>query len=355
MTINEAAIDRKNNLNIIRLIASLMVVYMHSFAICIADQSKDVFYTLTNHKALAGGIAVYIFFIISGFLICRSFDRSKNLFSYFKARFLRIWPLLFVVVMVTAFILGPIITHYPTEEYFNGDITGFLRNIYFDSSNTTLPGVYPDHYNHSLNGSLWTLMYEVLWYVIVAVLAPLWKRFKPTGLILYIGLTITYLFFTYYDGAFIVFLPHSFILNFTRLGMFFAMGMCYYIYGNAIKLSVKLFFMAVLGLILGILFTDFIVTFSIFGAYIIFYIAFQKRFVANWYDKIGDLSYGIYIMSFPIQQTLVDYLGKPTEYYHTMSMNPYKNMLITVLIVVPLAWISWHCIEKPCLKLKEKA
>ncbi|MBO5617321.1 MAG: hypothetical protein J5901_03165, partial [Pseudobutyrivibrio sp.] len=85
MTINEAAIDRKNNLNIIRLVASLMVLYMHSFAVSVGVQDEDIFYLLTNHKDLAGGIAVYIFFIISGFLICKSYDRSRSLINYAKA------------------------------------------------------------------------------------------------------------------------------------------------------------------------------------------------------------------------------------------------------------------------------
>ena len=352
MTINEAAIDRKNNLNIIRLIASLMVVYMHSFAICIADQSKDVFYTLTNHKALAGGIAVYIFFIISGFLICRSFDRSKSVFKYFKARFLRIWPLLFIVIMITAFILGPIISAYTFEEYMQGDILGFLKNIFFINNTTTLPGVYSNHYNHSLNGSLWTLKYEVIWYVLVAILSPIWKRFKSSGIVFVVVLGLIYVIYTYYTPISFGFISASFMVNFSKLGMFFAIGMCYYLLGDKILVSWKIFVLAFAGLILGILFADFIITFGIFGSYIIFYLAFQKRFIAAWYDKVGDLSYGIYIMAFPIQQTLLDYIGTPTEIYLTMSMNPYYNMFLTLIIVIPLSWFSWHFIEKKFLKFK---
>ncbi|MCR5195185.1 MAG: acyltransferase [Pseudobutyrivibrio sp.] len=352
MTINEAAIDRKNNLNLIRLIASLMVVYMHAYAISIADQSKDVFYTLTNHKDLAGGIAVYIFFIISGFLICRSFDRSKSVGSYFKARFLRIWPLYFVVIMVCTFILGPMLSELSYHKYLESGALDYLRNLYFDPRFSTLPEVYNYHYNHSINGSIWTLMYEVICYMIVAVSSPIWKRRKGSGLVAAVGLGVLYAARTYFGLIDCSLFQSEFIGNFIKLGFFFAIGMCYYLYGDKIKLSLKLFLMAVVALILAILFADFIVGFGIAGSYIIFYLAFQKRFVASWYDKVGDLSYGIYIMSFPIQQTLVEKLGKPTEMFNTLSMEPLKNLGLTLLIVIPLAWFSWHLIEKQCLKLK---
>jgi len=355
MTINEAAIDRKNNLNIIRLIASLMVLYMHSFAICLGVQDKDIFNVLTNHKELAGGIAVYIFFIISGFLICRSYDRTSSIAQYFKARFLRIWPLLFLVTIICAFVLGPIISEYSFEQYIRGDIKGFLKNIFFISSNTLLPGVYSDHYNHSLNGSLWTLMYEVMWYILVAILSPVWKRFKAVIPACSIGLAIVYLVFTYYHAISVATISGEFILNFAKLGLFFTVGMCFYLYGDKIILSAKVCLLAFTVLVLGIIFADFIITFAIAGSYIIFYLAFQKKCIASWYDKVGDLSYGIYIMAFPIQQTVLDYMGIPTEHYNTLTMNPYLNMLITLVVLVPLAYLSWHFVEEPCLKLKNKS
>ncbi len=352
MTLKEAAIDRKNNLNIIRLVASLMVLYMHSFAICIGDQTQDVFGIMTFGKELAGGIAVDIFFIISGFLIFRSYARTNNPFKYFKARFLRIWPLLFVVIMVTAFIVGPIISRYSRAEYFAGDIGGFLLNIFFISSNTTLPGVFNYHYNHSLNGSLWTLQFEVLCYIAVALFSPVWKRFKQAGVISFILLAILYVVHTALGGFSLTFVSDSFLANLFRLSMFFAMGGCYYLYQDVIKLSLKYVLITFVCLAIGVYLTDFSVIFALFGSYIIFYIAFQKRFIATWYDKIGDLSYGIYIMSFPVQQIVCEYMGSPSEYYKTMTMNPYLNMVVSLLIVVALAYISWHLLEKQCLKLK---
>ncbi len=354
MTIKEAAIDRKNNLNIIRLIASLMVLYMHSFAICIGNQSKDIMYTLTNHKSLSGGVAVYIFFIISGFLICRSFDRSSSVLSYAKSRFLRIWPLFFIVISVSTFIIGPIFTEYPLWIYFKSEILDYFKTLTFISSDALLPGTFQYHYNHSINGSIWTLAYEVLWYIIVVLISPLWKKHKSFSFVLWLLLGGIYISYKYLGASVIPFVPVDFMINFSMLGLFFTTGMIFYLYENKIVLSFKLFVIAFTGLILGILFAEFVITFAIFGSYIIFYIAFQKKFIATWYDKIGDLSYGIYIMAFPIQQVLCECMGSPTKVYNTMSMNPYINMLVTLIIIIPLAWCSWNFIEQPCLKLKNK-
>lgn len=352
MTVKEASVGRDNNLNIIRLIAALMVLYMHSFAICLGDSRQDIMYFITNGRELSGGVAVDIFFIISGFLICRSYDRASSTFSYFKARFLRIWPLLFVVVFVTAFIIGPILSTTSFKRYFLSlDILSFLKNAIFINTYSYLPGVFSNHYNHSLNGSLWTLMYEVVCYILVVVISPIWKKKKVLVPIWTVILAVAYYYLTILNTSLI---SSGYILNSIRLFMYFSVGMTYYIYAEKIRLSGYAFLVSVIGLALLGWFWDFNIPFVIFGSYIIFFIAFQKKYVARWYEKIGDLSYGIYIMAFPIQQILLDLMGHPTEYYKTMTMDPYINMVVTLIIVLPLSYLSWHFIESPCLKLKNK-
>lgn len=353
MTLKDLSQDRHNNLNIIRLFASLLVLYMHSFSVCIGDQRQDITGILTGYKQLSGGLAVDIFFIISGFLICRSFDRSKSLWAYIKARFLRIWPLLFVVVCVTTFIIGPILTEHSASLYFKSNWFGFFRNVFFINTYSMLPGVFNYHYNHSLNGSLWTLQYEVICYILVVLTSLLWKKYKAAAPIFTVILAGFYLYGVYVTPIDIGFVSTVFVANFVRLAMFFCMGMTYYRYEDYICISGKLCLVAIAGLVAGTILANFEVVFALFGSYIIFFIAFQKKAVATWYDKVGDLSYGVYVMSFTVQQILVEVLGHPSEYYKTMTMNPYLNMLLTVMIVLPLAWLSWHFLESPCLKLKK--
>jgi len=353
MTLKDAAVGRNNNLNIIRLVAALLVLYMHSFAVSVGDESGDIFGIITMGKEHAGGIAVDVFFMISGFLICKSYANKKSLWSYIKARFLRIWPLLFVVVMVLAFGVGPLVTTYTKHDYFafSTHILYFLRNLVFISAYTGLPGVFMNHYYSSVDGSLWTLLYEVLCYIFVAISAPIWKRKRiaaPIFTLLAMGLYIVETYIFHFSVG-----PVSqlFITNIGKLYMFFGMGMCYYLFKDRIVLSIKMFLVFLVALVLGTIFFDFSIVFSLFGTYIIFYVAFQKRFVSKRYNKIGDLSYGIYLLSFPVQQLVVSWLGVPTEELF-LTMNPYLNMLLSVLIVVPLSLITWKFIEEPCLKLK---
>jgi peptidoglycan/LPS O-acetylase OafA/YrhL len=236
-TLGELSQGTDNNLNLVRLIAALMVMYMHAFALSSATLEQDLMYTLTFHKVLSGQVGVDIFFIISGFLIYRSYERSSSPWRYLKARFLRIWPLLALFILSTAFIFGPMFSSLSKAEYYAGDQTGhvgsYLLNLLFDSSATRLPGVFAFHINQSSNGSLWTLQYEVLCYILVMAFLPICKKYKK-AIFAFIAISaFIYLFFTYgwsnEADTFIVF-PVSVLQNFGRLTWEFEMGVAYYLY-----------------------------------------------------------------------------------------------------------------------------
>ena len=58
---------------------------------------------------------------------------------------------------------------------------------------------------------------------------------------------------------------------------------------------------------------------------------------------IGDMSYGVYIYSFPLQQILIAILP---------NITPVQLMCLTMVSVLPIAYVSWRYIEKPALSLK---
>ncbi|SDH56712.1 Peptidoglycan/LPS O-acetylase OafA/YrhL, contains acyltransferase and SGNH-hydrolase domains [Pseudobutyrivibrio sp. 49] len=352
-TLADLSQGTNNNLNLVRLIAALMVMYMHSFALCQANLEADIMYTLSFHKALSGQVGVDIFFVISGFLIYRSYERSGDVVKYIRARFLRIWPLLALFILVTAFIFGPIYTSLSMKEYFAGDIKGYLMNLVFNSSQTSLPGVFANHINRSSNGSIWTLQYEVLCYLLVIVLFPFLKKCNKLIFLLVAFSGGVYLYFNYlWTDATVFILSKDVLVNLGRLTMHFEMGVLYYIYRERIVLRYRYFWLKVVAFIVGSYFLDYEIVFALFGTYILMCIGFSYWKISEYYNKVGDISYGVYIMSFFVQQRVIEYLGEIPYGYRAYYMDTYLNFVVSVLVVVPLAFISWHCFEKQLLKLK---
>ena len=344
---------RDNNLNLVRLFASFMVMYMHSFALCIADQSKDIMYTLTFHKALSGQVAVDIFFVISGFLIYRSYDRKTNVGKYLKARFLRIWPLLALFILSTAYIIGPIITTMSREEYFQHKQYEYLTNLFFAASHTRLPGVFYNHIVIDINGSIWTLRYEVICYIFVLMMLPIIRRYKKSIFIMIGFFAALYLFMSYgWAADSLAFVSKDIILNIGRLTMMFCIGAFYYLYQDKIPICWQMLLASIVCLVAASYFIDYEIAFALFGSYIVIYIGFQDWKIARLYDKVGDLSYGVYVISFLVQQLVVDAMGVSPDGYEALRMDPYVNLGLSLLIVLPIAFISWHCFEKQLLKLK---
>jgi len=180
--------SRTNHFDVIRLIASILVVFSHSFNLShgkVLGKQYEPLMQLSRGKITLGGIAVLVFFVISGFLITASFDKDKNLLSFFRKRCLRIYPGLIVVVILTAFVLGPLMTELPLWDYFKNPETYsyLLNNIGFIRYQDFLPGVF--QYNivpNYINGSLWTLKYELLCYISTALLGYLgFLKFRHLG------------------------------------------------------------------------------------------------------------------------------------------------------------------------------
>lgn len=90
-TLGYLFLNKENNFNFIRIFAAIMVIYGHSNAI-VFDGGVD-FVTRYLEWGFTGGIAVDMFFVISGFLVTASVSKG-NIFYYFKSRLFRIYPAL---------------------------------------------------------------------------------------------------------------------------------------------------------------------------------------------------------------------------------------------------------------------
>src|ERR1700726_3754901 len=165
---------RANNFDALRLIAALSVVFSHSFLIPDGSEAREPFVWLTGNQCILGLIGVFVFFVISGYLVTESWCRSPLPGRFLLRRTLRIYPGLVVNVALCALVLGPLITSLPLADYFHGqELSDFLtKTLSLNPGPLQLPGVLfaQNSVGLHINGSLWTLRYEAMMYLMIVVL-----------------------------------------------------------------------------------------------------------------------------------------------------------------------------------------
>jgi len=178
ITIGDAFNTRNNNFTALRLMAAVAVLYYHCYPIALGKGAHDPLtsFLLANWGMGVGGLAVGLFFVISGFLVTASFMNRQDIFAFVEARMLRVLPGLLVALLFCAFIIGPVFTTMPAIEYLWHERTwhfvyhnvALLFGIQYQ-----LPGVFQGNLLHGVNGSLWTLPVELVMYIWVALLGIL--------------------------------------------------------------------------------------------------------------------------------------------------------------------------------------
>lgn len=336
----------KNNFDFLRLIFALFVVVAHSYPLSGNSVSGQWIYQVTNGQIELSNIGLNGFFIISGYLIFKSLERSKTIINYLWKRFLRLFPALFVVLLLTIF-LAPLVYENAIPYIQNKDVFSYLpRNILLYDLQHHIKGVFEyNPYPSAINGSLWTICYEFSMYLLLGILFFI-KNKKVRFILLlvaFIFMLFSYNFLMEKYGEIYRFGMQ--ILSFFNLGTFFVAGALLGVAKiETIKYKVELLFFVFLVILIAlnfhfydaikhILLTLFVVLFGLVALYPISKI-----------NVIGDLSYGIYIYSFPIQQTLM--------YYFKLNTN--TLILFSVLIAMIFGYLSWHLIEKRMLVFKNK-
>ncbi|MDP9940112.1 acyltransferase family protein [Ectopseudomonas alcaliphila] len=156
---------RNNNLDLLRLIAAAMVIWSHAYPTVLGKGAKQPLTALTGGQFSMGDLGVAIFFVISGFLVSQSMFRLNDLTSYAKARALRIFPDLIFCVLLSILLIGPLFSTLNTAEHFTNSRTYnyLIATTTLNFLSPFLPGVFESNpYGSYINGSLWTLKYEVL-------------------------------------------------------------------------------------------------------------------------------------------------------------------------------------------------
>jgi peptidoglycan/LPS O-acetylase OafA/YrhL len=333
--LNDTLSTRDNNFDLIRFVAAVAVIFSHSYDLT-AHYDHEPLRVFSNGTSNCGELAVMVFFVTSGFLIAQSFVRTKSLKKYFAARLLRIYPGLLVVVLCSVFLIGPLLTSLSLREYFfNLTTIKYLFNSTSIKISFHLPGVFSTNPfpRDSVNGSLWSLPYELLCYVFVAI-AGVWTQRR------YFALAILCL-------VVCVFLPFMLLSTLLTFGFYFLSGSLLYLLRYHIPLHATLFLGAITVLILNLGYNnnEILQTFinGIALGYVVVFLAAYKLKAFQSFSKYGDFSYGLYLWAFPVQQIVASY---------PLGMDNRLNFFIGILITLVLAFISWHLVEKHALRLK---
>lgn len=323
-----------NVINLIRHIAAIFVLYAHSFKLL---QHQNADYIKEILSVDTGFIAVNIFFFLSGLLIYQSAINSDSLLIYFKKRFLRIYPALFVCIIMTSFIFW-ILSSKSFFDFFTNKVNvDYLLNLFYIGKYSISEVFDNNHYPFVANGSLWTLRYEIIMYTIASIFV--FPRFKKT---LYLPIIIFGSFLFLYIST--LGCHTNFITNITRLGSYFFLGVLLSRF-NFVKYRISILVVTLLSLLLFMLTNDYSEIF------LLIFISFSLKLGLDYVKynerskkKINfDISYGLYIYAFPIQQLLVKYLEFNSAYIYFAS---------SVVATSIVATISWLLIEEKALRLK---
>lgn len=339
-------LDMGNRFDLLRLAAALAVFAAHG----------EFLYRLKlpvpfpGHSL--GSLAVYVFFFISGYLVCQSWMRDPVWGAFWLKRLMRVFPGLIVSVVFSVFVLGWAVTTLEAADYFSAPATwrNFFNNAAGLATVQTLPGVFETNpFAKAVNGSLWTIRYELAMYLVLvlvalcgqgrrwahplvaAVLAVLWQVASAAG----------------WDASLSA--SRSLFAEVFRWRDFCAFGVPFFAGSTLAIYSVR-----PQAWMMAVAVAGFACAWGAMDAWVrqmavwigvscgIFYIAHVGAHAAGILRWRADLSYGVYIYAFPVQQAV-------TEHGLRVGWGLAWCLSVSLALILTLAVLSWYGVERPCI------
>jgi len=349
--------SQKNNFNSIRLCMALGVIYNHSFVLFQENGGRDVTTYLFGFFD-AGSLSVSVFFLVSGMLLTQSFFKTQSRLKFILKRLLRIFPGLLICLLFTVFIIGTLNTTLSLKQYlFDRGTYRYLYNIFLNNETFffNLPGCFTTNkLPEVVNGSLWTLPFELICYIFLYLILSGLGFFNSTKYSIFnkIFILLLLLFFGSYllNGTYLLTRFKGLVTgyrvnlsvgnNSLMLFVFFAIGMIFYWLKEKIRLNI-FYWIGLCGLLAVLHFLHMPFIQRIVEVIVIAYgvIVWAGSRTLHRFNFKTDPSYGIYLYAWPVQQTFA-------HYFH---LDAYVSLLFTVPVVVLLGWLSYLIIEKPAM------
>lgn len=339
--------QRNHQFDLLRILFATLVLLAHAPELTDGNRSRELLTRLTHSSVSFGSAGVDGFFLLSGFLIVKSWHGNPDLLDFMSKRFLRIAPgyaAATVLTTIAAGILAPGVSNFFRHIDINS-----VKSIFFIFRPKS-PPVFAGNPHPELNGALWTILYEFRCYVFVAVFGICGFFRRP---LLWLAVTLPLMVFLaiptladHLPWPGIVYSVLGDPVKIFRLTAVFFVGGCFFLFRQRIQFLPMLALCAAAIIVLvRFIHPAFMETaLVIFGGYLIFY--FTSLPIKAFGDtyKLPDISYGVYLYGWPVESLLI-------WYYHS---SPWVTFVAATVICFGLGWASWHLVEKPMLALKRK-
>lgn len=319
----------------LRLIAAVLVMFSHAFLMATGTEEREPLVRVLGPGHVLGVYAVFTFFIISGFLLAGSLAAKASPATYVVHRTLRIVPGFVFSVIVTAFVIGPLCSSLGVTTYFKDpSVYVFLRTSLETLGASELPGVfdYPDRSGLAgvVNGSLWSLRYEALSYVLLLLVwATVSTSDRLAGVFVVAGLCAW------------LFPSASFLTSVEFTLPYFAAGVGMHAVHRRFGTTGYGAWIAVALLVVAGWLGVTRYAFAPLGAYVLVFLGQRVNPVSWLVARMGDCSYGIYLFAWPCQQVVKQVTG---------TTSPMGLFVMAAPLAVALAVVSCYLVEAPAMR-----
>lgn len=335
-----------NNFDFVRLAAAALVIAGHAHPL--NGLTSPGFFQVSIET-----YAVKIFFVLSGYLVTKSWIEDPRIPQFMARRALRIFPALVGVTVLSVFVLGPIATKLDLRDYFRyPSLWTYFQNIFL-YIHYYLPGVFTDNiYPGAVNGSLWSLSAEFFMYIIVSAVGLVFAG--TTYRVGYLATSVLILMANVYCFQIMPQPPPRVVFYATdmmawlTMAPYFMAGGCLFAFKDYIKPNLAISLLLVLaGLWLtstGLGVEPLLLAIT---SYAVISFGLESTPLISRAARYGDISYGLYLYGFPVQQLVA---------WRLHGIVPVPVQIIIALIGAgACAFVSWRLIEAPALRLKPRS
>jgi len=319
-----------NNFDFLRFAAAALIVFAHAYALRLGYVGIGT----DDPVMLVAQAGLAALLVTSGYLIAMSWESTASPLRFAWKRLLRVVPALVLAILITLFVIGPLLTSLPPEDYFVALFSpaALFTAPYFEDGSVI--GLFQDNPWTYVNGSLWTIPIEVFMYGVVTVLGIAGLLYRR-GAIAAIAAVNALAWIYWFDD------PRMAKIRFT---LYFLIGA--YLYIHRERIAYRPVIAGALLLLLGLsTMTPYPTVAGVIAIpYLTIYAAHLPIPYVSTFGRAGDFSYGIYIYHYPVQQALIQVTAN-------MLLLP-ALFGLSFAVTFAFAFLSWHFVEKRALAAK---